>query len=237
MRKTNKSPSSEPTAPSSRNSFSSAPKSSPNPYLPVVVLFFDVGCHSVLHLAITLNPPQVVNEYAPTPRPPMDRVSPPHADLIKLMNGCAKTILPSHFREGLVHRVISTGGSGKHTPRSGSHALRTPHFFSQGHGVSRHNRGCRPLGHRNCGVNSVLGECAVQRGENDYRRGSYISFAIDKSSPFSFSERKNKVAIAIFGVTRLCVDAIRQHLEEKYLGQLETPIFHVTRIIGGSCRD
>ncbi|KAK0656197.1 hypothetical protein B0T16DRAFT_31225 [Cercophora newfieldiana] len=201
------------------------------------VLMIDVGRNPVSHEAITITQPELISEY----RGDDTTLGPstlPRGDLIKFMSSCATKAIQSLFSAGLIHGIISAGGSGGTSLAATAMRSALPIGFPKliVSTVASGNTGPY-VGEADiamlysvvdiAGLNSVLREVLSNAAASiaAAAQGYALRHSQSAVQPDETEKKKKRIGITMFGVTTPAVDAIRRYLpQDKY----ETLVFHAT---------
>ncbi|KAL4802535.1 hypothetical protein BDV18DRAFT_146905 [Aspergillus unguis] len=205
--------------------------------LSLEVTLIDVGCRPVTSPEITISHKDLLQKYIPEGSGSKDPWSLPRGEAIKYISACATQCVSTLLKEGPVHGIIGTGGSG------GTSLISTVMRDAAPIGLPKMIVSTIASGN----TGSVVGECDITlmysvvdiAGQNQLLRdvlsnaaGSIVGMAsayqyrIEHRPGQGQQGKKTRVGITMFGVTTPSVDAIRKHLETNY--NVEVYVFHAT---------
>ncbi|EAA35543.1 hypothetical protein GE21DRAFT_1842 [Neurospora crassa] len=220
------------------------------------VLLIDVGRHPVSHPSITFGPPDLLSHYAKEAEMDMQSLqSLPRNQLVELMSRLCTSHIQSLFSRQTIHGIVSLGGSnatalaapvmrnalpigfpklmvstvasGDTGPYVGETDITMMYSVVDVAGLNEVLRGV--LGNA---AGAVVGMANAYYERRRIREGAESGREIGEGREKEEKEKKEKkkarVGITMFGVTTPSVDAIRQYLESKYPGVIETMVFHAT---------
>ncbi|EGO52092.1 hypothetical protein NEUTE1DRAFT_149695 [Neurospora tetrasperma FGSC 2508] len=212
------------------------------------VLLIDVGRHPVSHPSITFGPPDLLSHYAKEGMDMQSLQSLPRNQLVELMSRLCTCHIQSLFSRQIIHGIVSLGGSnatslaapvmrnalpigfpklmvstvasGDTGPYVGETDITMMYSVVDVAGLNEVLRGV--LGNA-AGAVVGMANAYYERSTRRIREGEDIEAKKEKKK-----KKAKVVGITMFGVTTPSVDAIRQYLESKYPGVIETMVFHAT---------
>ncbi|KAK3355591.1 hypothetical protein B0H65DRAFT_414849 [Neurospora tetraspora] len=220
------------------------------------VLLIDVGRQPVSHPSITFGPSDLLSSYA-KPSDPKDirsLQSLPRNLLVELMSWLCTLHIQTLFSSQQIHGIISLGGSnatslaapvmrnalpigfpkmmvstvasGDTGPYVGETDITMMYSVVDVAGLNEVLRGV--LGNAAGAVVGMAGAYERRMREKEREREREKERAGSGKEGNEEKKKKVRVGITMFGVTTPSVDAIRQYLESKYPGVIETMVFHAT---------
>ncbi|KAK3497336.1 uncharacterized protein B0T23DRAFT_393596 [Neurospora hispaniola] len=209
------------------------------------VLLIDVGRHPVSHPSITFGPPDLLSHYAKEGMDMQSLQSLPRNQLVELMSRLCTCHIQSLFSRQQIHGIVSLGGSNATSLAAPIMRNALPIGFPKLMVSTVASGDTGPyVGETDItmmySVVDVAGLNEVLRGVLGNAAGAVVGMAnayyerrmrrIREGDMEAKKEhnKKARVGITMFGVTTPSVDAIRQYLESKYPGVIETMVFHAT---------
>jgi uncharacterized protein (UPF0261 family) len=198
----------------------------------VDAILIDVGLKDVSSDAITISRAELVKKHGNS----KDTSELSRGESIKFMAGCATHLVRDLYNEGVIHGIISAGGSGGTSLASRVMQDALPIGFPKLIVSTVASGDTGPIvGETDislmysvvdiAGVNQILKDILCNASAAIAASASSYARRVQDKSQVSESKKK-RVGVTMFGVTTPGADAIRKHLEANY--PIETYIFHAT---------
>ncbi|CAF9904056.1 MAG: hypothetical protein HETSPECPRED_003337 [Heterodermia speciosa] len=207
------------------------------------ILLIDVGRSPVSHPAISISQHEIVTKYRGTTENPWNLEKLPRSEVVAYMIEGATACVQHLCQTQSVHAVVSIGGSGGTSLAAAAMRHSVP-FTVPKLIVSTVASGDTSsfVGENDItmmySIVDIAGSNKILKDVLDNAAGATVGMAVayrkrledsgEEQSAVDKKEGKAKkrVGITMFGVTTPCVDAMRQHLTEKY--GYEVFVFHAT---------
>ncbi|KAL8783763.1 MAG: hypothetical protein Q9195_009290 [Heterodermia aff. obscurata] len=207
------------------------------------IILIDVGRSPVSHPAISISQHEIATKYRGTTENPWDLEKLPRSEVMAYMTEGATACIRHLCETQSVHAVVSIGGSGGTSLAAAAIRESVP-FTLPKLIVSTVASGDTSLfvGENDItmmySIVDIAGSNKILNGVLDNAAGATVGMAVaykkrleDSGKEQSATDKndgkvKKRVGITMFGVTTPCVDAMRQHLTEKY--GYEVYVFHAT---------
>ena len=204
------------------------------------IILIDAGRSPVSHPAISISQHEIVTKYRGTTENPWDLENLPRSDVMAYMTEGATACVRHLCETQSIHAVVSIGGSGGTSLAATAMRESVPFTLPKlivstvasgdtssfvGENDITMMYSIVDIAGSNKILNSVLDNAAgatVGMAVAYKQRLEELGSAADKKD----GKVKKRVGITMFGVTTPCVDAMRQHLTEKY--GYEVYVFHAT---------
>ena len=204
------------------------------------IILIDAGRSPVSHPAISISQHEIVTKYRGTTENPWDLEKLPRSDVMAYMTEGATACVRHLCETQSVHAVVSIGGSGG-TSLAATAMRESVPFTLPKLIVSTVASGDTSsfVGENDItmmySIVDIAGSNKILNSVLDNAAGATVGMAVAYKSRLeemgsSANEKdgkvKKRVGITMFGVTTPCVDAMRQHLTDKY--GYEVYVFHAT---------
>ncbi|TFB03074.1 UPF0261 protein [Trichoderma ghanense] len=203
----------------------------------VETILIDVGRDSCANDAITISQAELLSKHSNGDG--TDGSGMARGDFVSRMSGCASRAVKDLYGKGLIHGIVSAGGSGGTALAAAVMRDVLPVGFPKLIVSTMASGDTRPVvGETDitlmhsvvdvAGLNPILRDILSNAGAAIANAALSYAARQDRKANDSAPEsmRKWRVGITMFGVTTPGVDAIRDHLESNY--PVETYVFHAT---------
>ncbi|KAH6609955.1 transcriptional regulator [Trichoderma cornu-damae] len=199
----------------------------------VKTLLIDVGLNPSIHDDIAISQAELLSKYGDG----ADISGMTRGEFVTLMSGCASQAVAGLYREGLIHGIVSAGGSNGTSLSAAVMRHVLPVGFPKLIVSTMASGDTRPVvGETDitlmhsvvdvAGLNPILRDILSNAGASI--ANAALSYAARRGGKakdtLSESVKKRRVAVTMFGVTTPGVDAVRSYLESNY--PIETYVFH-----------